>query len=94
MTGQEVIELIGLNRAKSVNPKDKKLLESESIVFDQVHEFGIDSIYFNTDENGNSFPAVFLKSVKTFDVKNLRDNSRYPQKDLELQKSIVLICLF
>lgn len=71
MTGQEVIELIGLDRAKSVNSKGKNLLESESIVFDQVGEFGIDSIYFNTDENGNSFPAVFLKKVKTFDVKTL-----------------------
>jgi len=71
MTGQEVIELMGLNRAKFVNSKGKKLLESESIVFDQVREFGVDSIYFNTDENGNSFPAVFLKSVKTFDVKTL-----------------------
>lgn len=67
MTGQEVIELIGLNRAKSVNSKGKKRLESESIVFEQVLKFGVDSIYFNTDENGNSFPAVFLKKVKNFD---------------------------
>jgi hypothetical protein len=72
MTGQKVIELIGLDRAKSVNSKGKKLLESESIVFDQVHEFGVDSIYFNTDENGNSFPAVFLKKVKTFNVEALQ----------------------
>src|SRR5690554_1741207 len=72
MTGQEVIELIGLDRAKSVNSKGKQLLESESIVFDQVREFGVDSIYFNTDENGNSFPAVFLKKVKTFDVETLQ----------------------
>jgi hypothetical protein len=72
MTGQEVIELLGLDRAKSVNSKGEKLLESESIVFDQVREFGVDSIYFNTDENGNSFPAVFLKKVKTFDVETLQ----------------------
>ncbi len=72
MTGQEVIELIGLDRAKTVNSKGKKLLESESIVFEQVSEFGVDSIYFNTDENGNSFPAVFLKKVKTFDVETLQ----------------------
>jgi hypothetical protein len=72
MKGQDVIELIGLDRAKSVNSKSKKLLESESIVFDQVREFGIDSIYFNTDENGNSFPAVFLKKVKTFDLLTLQ----------------------
>jgi len=72
MTGQEVIELIGLNRAKSLNSKSEKLLESESIVFDHVREFEVDSIYFNTDENGNSFPAVFLKRVKTFDDETLQ----------------------
>jgi len=72
MTGQEVIELIGLDRAKSVNSKSKNLLESESIIFEQVREFEVDSIYFNTDENGNSFPAVFLKRVKTFDIETLQ----------------------
>jgi len=72
MTGQEVIELIGLDRAKSVASKGEKPSESESIVFDQVTKFGVDSIYFNTDENGNSFPAVFLKKVKSFDVETLQ----------------------
>lgn len=72
MTGQEVIELIGLDRAKTVNSKGGKFLESESIVFEQVLEFGIDSIYFNTDENGNSFPAVFMKKIKTFDSETLQ----------------------
>lgn len=72
MTGYEVIEFIGLDRAKSVNSKDKKLLEGESIVFDQVREFGVDSVYFNTDENENSFPAVFLKKVKSFNVEALQ----------------------
>ncbi len=72
MTGQEVIELIGLDRAKPVNSKSKNLLASESIVFDQVREFGVDSVYFNTDENGNSFPALFLKKIKYFDVETLR----------------------
>ena len=72
MTGHEVIELIGLDRAQSVNSESAKLSESESIVFDQVHKFGVDSIYFNTDENGNSFPALFLKKVKTFDIETLQ----------------------
>ena len=74
MTGQEVIELIGLNRAKSVNSKGENLLEGESIIFTQLKEqnFEVDSVYFNTDENGNSFPAVFLKKVKTFDVNTLQ----------------------
>ena len=72
MTGQDVIELIGFDRAKSVNSKGEKRLESESIVFDQIHEFGVDFVYFNTDENGNSFPAVFLKKINAFDVETLQ----------------------
>jgi type I restriction-modification system DNA methylase subunit len=72
MTAQEVISSIGFNRAKSVIAKGKKILESESIVLEQASEFGVDSIYFNTDENGNSFPAVFLKKVITFDVETLQ----------------------
>lgn len=74
MTGQEVIELIGLDRAKSVNSKGEKLLESESIILNELNEkeFGIDFVYFNTDENGNSFPAVFLKKIGTFDVGTLQ----------------------
>lgn len=81
MTGQEVIELIGLDRAKSVNFKGKKLLESESIVFEQINNFCIDSVYFNTDDNGNSFPAVFLKKVNSFDVKTL-------QKIVDIHKKV------
>jgi len=53
MTGREVIELIGLDRAKSVNSKGENLLESESIIMTQLKEqnFEVDSVYFNTDEN-------------------------------------------
>lgn len=74
MTGQEVIDLIGLDRAKSVNSKGVYLLESESIILNQLKEqnFEVDSVYFNTDENGNSFPAVFLKKVNTFDIETLQ----------------------
>lgn len=90
MTGQEVIELIGLDRAKSVNSKGKKLLESESIVFDQVREFGVDSIYFNTDEKGNSFPAVFLKEVKTFDLPTLQTITDIHKKIWNYKKVLFL----
>lgn len=90
MTGQEVIELIGLDRAKSVNPKGKKLLESESIVFDQIREFGVDSIYFNTDEKGNSFPAVFLKEVKTFDLPTLQNITDIHKKIWNYKKVLFL----
>jgi type I restriction-modification system DNA methylase subunit len=90
MTGQEVIELIGLDRAKSINSKGKTLLESESIVFDQVREFGVDSIYFNTDENGNSFPAVFLKKVKTFDIRTLHSITDTHKKIWNYKKVLFL----
>jgi N-6 DNA Methylase len=74
MTGQEVIELIGLDRAKTVNSRGKNPSGSESIILNQLKEqnFEVDSVYFNTDENGNSFPAVFLKKVKTFDTRTLQ----------------------
>lgn len=72
MTGKEVIELIGFERAKPLKSKSNKLLDSESIVFDQIREFGVDEVYFNTDDNGNSFPAVFLKKVISFDVSTLQ----------------------
>lgn len=72
MTYHDEIALIGFDRAKSLNSNGKQLLESESIVFDQVSKFGVDSVYFNTDENGNSFPAIFLKKVLTFDEHTLQ----------------------
>ena len=74
MRGQDVIELIGLDRAQSINSGGKKPLESESVILNQLKEqnFDVDSVYFNTDENGNSFPAVFLKKVKTFDTETLQ----------------------
>ncbi|MGN6265770.1 MAG: Eco57I restriction-modification methylase domain-containing protein, partial [Ginsengibacter sp.] len=71
MTGFEVLESIGFGRAKPISAKGKKSLESESVVFEQVINFKIDSVYFNTDDNGNSFPAVFLKKVEFFDEKTL-----------------------
>ncbi|MBS1635164.1 MAG: N-6 DNA methylase [Bacteroidetes bacterium] len=90
MTGQEVIELIGLDRAKSLNSKGKKLLESESIIFDHVRGFGVDSVYFNTDEHGNSFPAVFLKKVTSFDKKTLEEIADTHKKIWNYKKVLFL----
>src|SRR5690554_6847839 len=90
MTGQDVIELIGLDRAKSVNSKSNKLLESESIVLDQVSEFGIDFVYFNTNETGNSFPAVFLKKVYSFDDNTLQEIAEIHRKVWNYKKVLFL----
>ncbi len=90
MIAQEIIELIGLDRAKSVIFKGEELLESEAVVLNQVQDFGIDSIYFNTDENGNSFPAVFLKKVDSFDEKTLQEIADMHQKIWNYKKVLFL----
>jgi type I restriction-modification system DNA methylase subunit len=92
MTGQKVIELIGLDRAKSVNSKSKKLLETESVVLNLVQDqnFGVDSVYFNTDENGNSFPAVFLKKVTSFDERTLQEIADTQKKIWNYKKVLFL----
>lgn len=90
MIGQEIIELIGLDRAKSVISKGENLLESESVVLNQITDFGVDSVYFNTDENGNSFPAVFLKKVSFFDEKTLQEIADTHQKIWNYKKVLFL----
>lgn len=80
MTGQNIIDLIGLDRAKSIDSKCEN--GSESVILNELKEkdFAIDSVYFNTDENGNSFPAVFLKKVSFFDGKTLQEIADTHQK--------------
>ncbi len=92
MTADQVIDLIGLDRAKSILFKGKKLSDSEADVLEQVRhrEFGIDSVYFNTDENGNSFPAIFIKKVKSFDGEILRDIAETHQKAWNYKKVLFL----
>ena len=50
-----------------------QISESQLVAINQVKEFGIDEIYFSTDENHNSYPAVFLKKVQKFDDFALRE---------------------
>ena len=92
MTEQEIIKLIGFDRAKSVFPKDEKLPENESVVLNQINDnnFGVDSVYFNTDENGNSFPAVFLKKISFFDEKTLQEIADSHQKIWNYKKVLFL----
>lgn len=72
MAAQNIIEQLGLDRAVSIDTDNNKLSESQSIVLNQVKEFNVDAVYFNTDENGNSFPAVFIKKVVSFDTETLK----------------------
>ncbi len=92
MIEQEIIELIGLDRAKPINSKSDKLLESEAIILNELieKEIGVDLVYFNTDENGNSFPAVFLKKVSVFDEKTLEEIADTHQQIWNYKKVLFL----
>ena len=92
MEAATILERLGFDRAKSVNSIGKDLLESESIILNQLKEqnFEIDSVYFNTDENGNSFPAVFLKKVKSFDGETLEAIAEVHRKIWNYKKVLFL----
>lgn len=90
MNGQETIDLIGLNKAISTTSKSKTLSESISVVLNQVKEFGIDAVYFNTDENENSFPAIFLKKIKSFDTNSLKKIASTQKKAWNFKKVLFL----
>ncbi|WP_452602078.1 HsdM family class I SAM-dependent methyltransferase [Pontimicrobium sp. MEBiC06410] len=90
MNGQKTIDLIGLNKAFSTTSKGKKLSESKSIVLNQAKEFGIDAVYFNTDENDNSFPAIFLKKINSFDTDSLKEIVNTHKKAWNFKKVLFL----
>ena len=90
MNGQETIDLIGLNKAISTTSKSNLLSESKSIVLNQAKEFGVDAVYFNTDENDNSFPAVFLKKIDSFDTSSLHEIADTQKKAWNFKKVLFL----
>lgn len=90
MNGQEAIDLIGLDKAISTYSKSKTLSESQSVVLNQAKEFGIDAVYFNTDENENSFPAIFLKKTDSFNTDSLKDIASTQKKAWNFKKVLFL----
>jgi len=90
MNRQNTIDLIGLNKAISTTSKGKTLSESKSIVLNQAKEFGIDEVYFNTDENDNSFPAIFLKKINSFDIDSLKEIASTHKKAWNFKKVLFL----
>lgn len=90
MKQKEALNLIGLNKAVPIDSNRKKLLESESVILDQVQDFGIDTVYFNTDENNNSFPSIFLKSVKSFNENTLKEITEIHRKIWNYKKVLFL----
>lgn len=93
MSGQSVIESIGLGRAISTHSVNEKLTESQTYVLNQAKKFNVDSVYFNTDQEGNSFPAAFLKKVESFDLQTLKKIAQI-QKDIWNYKKVLFLYIY
>ena len=79
---------LGLNRCVSCS--DMSLLpDDQRMVCEQIKDFGIDEIYFSTDEN-KSYPAVFLKKVSQFDTETLKEIARIHKYIWNYQKVLFL----
>ena len=63
--------VLGLERSVSCSDW-ASMTDDQRLVCEQVKDFGIDEIYFSTDEN-KSYPAVFLKKVSQFDTNTLKE---------------------
>ena len=80
--------LLGLERSTSLS-NTEQMTDSQLAVAKQVEGFGIDEIYFSTDE-AKSYPAVFLKKVVAFDEPTIKEISQLQQKLWNYQKVLFL----
>ena len=80
--------LLGLERSISLS-NTEQMTDSQLAVAKQVEGFGIDEIYFSTDE-AKSYPAVFLKKVVAFDEPTIKEISQLQQKLWNYQKVLFL----
>lgn len=80
--------LLGLERSVSLS-NTEQMTDSQLAVAKQVEGFGIDEIYFSTDE-AKSYPAVFLKKVVVFDDPTIKEISQLQQKLWNYQKVLFL----
>lgn len=94
MTKLNILGFLDLNRAKTIYYNSNELLDSESIILNEIKEkdFGIDLVYFNTDsKTKNSFPAIFLKQVDSFTcLKTLADIAKTHHKAWNYKKVLFL----
>lgn len=96
MAKLDILEFLDLggDRIKSIHSESKKKpSDSEAVILNEVKEkdFGVDLVYFNTDEKGNSFPAVFLKNVISFsDIETLKNIVETQRKIWNYKKVLFL----
>lgn len=93
MAELNILEYLNLDRAKPVDSDNKILSDSESGILNEINEkrFGVDLVYFNNDEkNNNSYPAVFLKKVDTFNLETLKQIADTQHKVWNYKKVLFL----
>ncbi|MCT3801852.1 N-6 DNA methylase [Elizabethkingia anophelis] len=94
MAELDILDFLDLGRAKPILSDSKNLSESEAVILNEVKEkeFGVDLVYFNTDEEtNNSFPAVFLKKIINFsDIETLKDIAETQRKIWNYKKVLFL----
>jgi type I restriction-modification system DNA methylase subunit len=90
MISQDVINLIGLDKSISTHLEINNLSKNEFVLLNQARDFGVDSVYFNTDEEKNIFPAIFIKKVVSFDTQTLKDIAETQRKIWNYKKVLFL----
>ncbi len=84
-----LIKRLGFDKAVGVSSNRKDLLESQIEILDQVKNFGIDEVYFCTDDQ-NSYPAIFIKKVIGFDANTLKGVAKIHRKIWNYKKILFL----
>lgn len=87
MATSTILQKLGFERAVSVNSDTST--NSQTATIELVKEFEIDEIYFCDDEN-NSYPAVFLKQVVSFDASTLEQIAKVQRKIWNYKKVLFL----
>lgn len=87
MATSTILQKIGFERAVSVNSDTPN--DSQATTIDLVKGFGIDKIYF-CDDGNNSYPAVFLKQVVSFNTSTLKQIAKIHCKIWNYKKVLFL----
>jgi type I restriction-modification system DNA methylase subunit len=84
----DIIEQLGFSRLVHVSNYEH-LIDDELVVVKQAEDFGIDSIYFCTDES-HSYPALFIKRIIIFDDDTLKNIAEIQQRIWNFKKVLFL----
>ncbi|EMB22633.1 HsdM family class I SAM-dependent methyltransferase [Treponema denticola] len=89
MDRKNIKDFLEFSRAIHVVEKQDNLTEQQAVIIEQVKQFGIDEVYFLSDEE-NSYPALFLKQVTNFDTETLKDITEIQRKAWNYKKVLFL----